>query len=152
MNQPYIIYKTQVYYLPLLLAQHKSAQQSRHPKIASPVQIWANTTAHWSFILEQHWRQHIQQQRPKMLAQQFEAARTKISAASGSLGSSHPGGMLSAVAVKLPKPTHRLCSGAALWLSESAFFFGCLPFFGTCDFVFEADYSERHMIYGNDVI
>lgn len=135
-------------YCPSPLAQHKVIQQSRQPKIASPVQIWVSTIAHLSFIWEQHWMQHIQQQCPKILPQQFEAALTKISAASGSLGSSHPGGMLSAVAVKLPKPTHRLCSGVTFWLKDSAVFCARLSF-DTCCFIFGTIHQKRQF-YGDN--
>jgi hypothetical protein len=50
---------------------------------------------------------HMQQQRSTTLPQQLEAALTSISVASDDFVSSVPGGMFSAVAVKLPKPTHR---------------------------------------------
>lgn len=52
--------------------------------------------------------QHMQQQWRHILPQQFEAAFTRISAASGSFTCSEPGGTFSLVASKFPNPTQRL--------------------------------------------
>ncbi|KAK2991977.1 LOW QUALITY PROTEIN: hypothetical protein RJ640_002886 [Escallonia rubra] len=91
--------------------QQHASQQLRQPRHAkAPPQSWASAIAHWSFIREQVRMQHMQQQWPHSLPQKLEAALTKISAASGSFGSLDPGGVFSAVAIKLPKPTPRFCS------------------------------------------
>ena len=84
-----------------------SIQQFMHSKQARAAQSWERTIAHWLFIYEQVWMKHMQQQRSTTLLQQFEAALNNISVASDDFVSSVPGGMFSAVALKLPKPTHR---------------------------------------------
>jgi hypothetical protein len=91
------------------------AQHSTQAKHARAVQSCVNAIAHWLFILEQLWTQHMQQQRLHMLLQQLEAALTKISAASGNFGSSRPGGIFSTVAVKLPNPMPRLRRSIIFW-------------------------------------
>lgn len=70
----------------------------------------------------------MQQHLSQALLQQLEAALTKISATSSNLAASEPGGMFSAVAVKLPKPIPRCCSSDVLGTSESTVFWGS-PFF-----------------------
>lgn len=112
-----LLYK--IYDPPFPRPQHSSAQQPRQPAHAKPVKSWVNTFAHWGFIWEQHRMQAMQQQWLHIEPQQFEAAFTKISAASGSFGSSDPGAVLSAVATKFPNPTHKLCGNIIFRLSES---------------------------------
>lgn len=67
-------------------------------------------TAHWSFIREQAWMQHMQQQRPHIAIQQLDAALINISDDSGNFSASFPGRVFAAVAVMLPKPTPELGS------------------------------------------
>lgn len=110
--------------------RQQKEQHLRQPAHARPVQSWANTFAHWGFILEKHLMQPMQQQWVHIEPQQFDAALAKISAASGCFGSSDPGGMFSEVATKLPKPMDRLGSNIGLWLSES--FILMRLFFGSC--------------------
>lgn len=62
-----------------------------------------------------------QQQLLHIEPQQFEVAFMKISAASGSFGSSVPGKRLSEVAVTFPKPTHKLCGNIIFRVSISFF-------------------------------
>lgn len=54
--------------------QQSCEQHSKQPKHARAVQSCVNAIAHWSFILEQHWMQHIQQHLLNIRPQQFEAA------------------------------------------------------------------------------
>ena len=87
--------------------------------------------------------QAMQQHLFHIAPQQLEAALTKISAASGSFGSSDPGGMFSAVATKLPKPT---CSvGSNIGFSESLVTFVRL-FFDACYDVYQSErlYSIKY--------
>lgn len=109
-------------YRPSLPEQQTVAQHSKQPKHARAVQSCVNTIAHWLFIWEQNWMPHMQQQWLHKLAQQFEVALMNISAASGNFGSSDPGGILSAVAIKLPKPMQRFPRIIIFWPLGSTVF------------------------------
>lgn len=94
-------------YHPCCLEQH-SSQQAMQPKHANEPRSCVIAIAHWSFIFEHIWMQHMQQHLSHSILQQLDAAITNISAAS--CFTVEPGGVFSAVAVRSPKPSPRFWS------------------------------------------
>lgn len=111
-------------FLHQLFPEQHIEQHSRQPKQPKAVHSWIVTSTKWLFSREQHWMQHMQQQCLHIVPQQFDAAFTRISAASGNFACSAPGGKFSTVAVKLPKPMQRFLSIICLWTLGSGIFLG----------------------------